>query len=193
MKDLREMTSKELKEMAKGMKISNWWNLKKEILIKKIEEAQNMSEEEKQKIADQKTKEDELFEHYQHNWRKYGPTNNWTDFLKKYKSGKITLIEDKLSDINDEEKEHQSEETIIEESQVESEEVSEESKQKPKTKNKKPNLKLTELTYNGETKSIREWAKELEMPWPTLYDRVNRNGWTTEEAIEIPLGGRRKK
>lgn len=84
-------------------------------------------------------------------------------------------------------------ETITEEPQTESEEVSEEPKEKPKARNKKPNLKLTELTYNGETKSIREWAKELEMPWPTLYDRVNRNGWTVEEAIEIPLGGRRKK
>lgn len=84
-------------------------------------------------------------------------------------------------------------ETITEEPQTESEEVSEEPKEKHKARNKKPNLKLTELTYNGETKSIREWAKELEMPWPTLYDRVNRNGWTVEEAIEIPLGGRRKK
>jgi predicted RNase H-like nuclease (RuvC/YqgF family) len=84
-------------------------------------------------------------------------------------------------------------ETITEEPQTESEEVSEEPKEKHKARNKKPNLKLTELTYDGETKSIREWAKELEMPWPTLYDRVNRNGWTVEEAIEIPLGGRRKK
>ena len=84
-------------------------------------------------------------------------------------------------------------ETITEGLQTESEEVSEEPKGKPKARNKKPNLKLTELTYNGETKSIREWAKELEMPWPTLYDRVNRNGWTVEEAIEIPLGGRRSR
>lgn len=83
--------------------------------------------------------------------------------------------------------------TVIEEHQTESEEVSEEPKEKPKARNKKPNLKLTELTYNGETKSIREWAEELKMPWPTLYDRVNRNGWTVEEAIEIPLGGRRSR
>lgn len=60
-------------------------------------------------------------------------------------------------------------------------------------KTKKPNLKIHELTYDGRTQTIREWAKELEMPWPTLYDRVNRNGWTTEEALTIPLGGRRKK
>lgn len=67
------------------------------------------------------------------------------------------------------------------------------SEDKPATTTKRTNLKLDKLTYNGETKSIREWANELEMPWPTLYDRVNRNGWTVEEAIEIPLGQRRKK
>lgn len=38
MKNLNEMTVTELKKMAKEMKISNWWNLKKEVLIKKIEE-----------------------------------------------------------------------------------------------------------------------------------------------------------
>lgn len=58
---------------------------------------------------------------------------------------------------------------------------------------KKPNLKLHELTFNGKTQTIREWAKELEMPWPTLYDRVNRNNWTVEEALTTPLGGRRPK
>lgn len=68
-----------------------------------------------------------------------------------------------------------------------------EAKQNIKTNTKRANLKLTELTYKGETKSIREWANELEMPWPTLYDRVNRNGWSVEDAIEIPLGGRRPR
>lgn len=58
---------------------------------------------------------------------------------------------------------------------------------------KKPNLKIHDLTFNDKTQSIREWAAELEMPWPTLYDRINRNGWTVEEALTIPLGGRRKK
>ena len=58
---------------------------------------------------------------------------------------------------------------------------------------KKTNLKLKELTYKGETKSIKEWAAEINMPWPTLYDRVNRNGWPVEKAIETPLGQRRPK
>lgn len=108
MKDLREMSSKELKELSKELHVSNWWNLKKSVMIEEIEKRMTPPEPEK-------------------------PTK------------------------------------------------------------KKTNLKLSELTYKGETKSIREWAAELEMPWPTLYDRVNRNGWSVEEAIEIPLGGRRKK
>ena len=63
--------------------------------------------------------------------------------------------------------------------------------QKPQIK--KPNLKLHELTYAGKTQTIREWANELNMPWATLYDRVNRNGWTVEEALCTPLGERRKR
>ena len=58
---------------------------------------------------------------------------------------------------------------------------------------KRANLKLTELTYKGKTQSIKEWAAELNMPWPTLYDRVNRNGWPVDLAIETPLGQRRPK
>lgn len=63
----------------------------------------------------------------------------------------------------------------------------------PEAKTKKPNLKIHDLTFEGKTQSIRKWAEELEMPWPTLYDRINRNGWTVEEALTIPLGGRRTK
>ena len=42
MKNLNEMTSKELKEMAKGLKVANWWNLKKSELIAGIEAISNM-------------------------------------------------------------------------------------------------------------------------------------------------------
>lgn len=66
-------------------------------------------------------------------------------------------------------------------------------KENTKAEPKRANKKLTELTYNGETKSIREWAEEINMPWPTLYDRVNRNNWSVEDAIETPLGQRRPK
>lgn len=76
--------------------------------------------------------------------------------------------------------------------EAENEEASESDSEAPR-KAKKPSLKIKELTFDGKTQSIRAWANELEMPWPTLYDRINRNGWTVEEALTIPLGGRRKK
>lgn len=66
--------------------------------------------------------------------------------------------------------------------------------EEPKAKEiKKPNLRIKEITYKGKTQSIKAWADEINIPQPTLYDRINRNGWTVEEAIEIPLGERRKK
>ena len=91
MKDLREMTSKELKEIAKEMKISNWWNLKKAVLIEKIEEVQNMSDEEKQAIADQKAKEDAAIKEYTKNWSKYTKRYNVLEFIEKWRSGEIVL------------------------------------------------------------------------------------------------------
>lgn len=160
MKDLREMTSKELKEMAKVLHISNWWNLKKEVLIRKIEEKQ----------AEEQIEETETVEE---------PTTNVVPMRSARRRRAAQVAEE--------------EETPSEAPISTTETTSEETKENAKPKHKKPNLKLTELTYNGETKSIRAWAAEINMPWPTLYDRVNRNGWTVEDAIEIPLGQRRPR
>lgn len=115
MKDLREMTSKELKEMAKEMKISNWWNLKKEVLIAKIEERQNMSEEEKQAIADQRAEEDAAIEKYTKNWRHYTKTYNPLEFIEKWRKGEIVFEDEEpveaQPEASKEEKEDQPEET----------------------------------------------------------------------------------
>ena len=46
------------------------------------------------------------------------------------------------------------------------------------------------LTFNGETHCISEWAEQLGMSCKALHSRI-RNGWTTEEALTIPDGGRR--
>jgi hypothetical protein len=110
--------------------------------------------------------------------------------------GKAALIT-ALSEIDNNANDREPEPEIVE--IQEPVEVEETSVVKPETpveeskKIKKPNLKIHDLTFNDKTQSIREWAAELEMPWPTLYDRINRNGWTVEEALTIPLGGRRKK
>ena len=39
------------------------------------------------------------------------------------------------------------------------------------------------LTYNGETKIIADWAKEVDVPQSTLYRR-KQDGWSDREVIE---------
>jgi hypothetical protein len=43
------------------------------------------------------------------------------------------------------------------------------------------------LTFNGETLCIAEWAERLGIRDGTLRERINR-GWTTLDAITIPIG-----
>lgn len=57
----------------------------------------------------------------------------------------------------------------------------------------KPSAGIKELTFNGKTQSIAAWADEVGLQRPALYDRINRQGWSVEEALTIPAGGRRKK
>ena len=54
MKNINEMTSKELKEMAKELKVKNWWTLKKAELIAEITAVQNAQNEpeEVEEVAD---------------------------------------------------------------------------------------------------------------------------------------------
>lgn len=125
--------------------------------------------------------------------KELGKANHIKNWWNLSKAALITA----LSEIDGNANNHESEPEIVEIQEiieveetpiVEPEILVEESK-----KIKKPNLKIHDLTFNDKTQSIRDWAAELEMPWPTLYDRINRNGWTVEEALTIPLGGRRKK
>lgn len=57
----------------------------------------------------------------------------------------------------------------------------------------KPSAGIKEITFNGKTQSIAAWADELGLKRPALYDRINRQGWSIEEALTTPAGGRRKK
>lgn len=42
------------------------------------------------------------------------------------------------------------------------------------------------LEYNGERKTVTEWAKIVGIKWQTIAARVHR-GWTDEEALTIPV------
>lgn len=48
------------------------------------------------------------------------------------------------------------------------------------------------LTYRGETKSLSEWAKDLSCDPARVYRRLQA-GWSSEEALLLPKGSRRKK
>lgn len=202
MKNLNEMTSKELKEIAKKLHISNWWNMKKEDLIKKIEEARAAESTEApdepqtaEEIEEVISIEEQAACEYARNWSTY--TRKWLskdNFLKEVAAGNITIDESGKIEVIAEDlkpKAAKAEEKPVEAKPVEA--PKEKAEKKEKKEAKKPNLKIKEITYKGETKSIREWADEIGMPWPTLYDRINRNGWTVEDAIETPLGQRRPR
>lgn len=39
------------------------------------------------------------------------------------------------------------------------------------------------ITYNGETRTLREWANILNINYSTLISRIDTYGWTVEEAF----------
>lgn len=47
------------------------------------------------------------------------------------------------------------------------------------------------ITYNGETKCITEWAEVLNIPFPTLFQRIYR-GWKIDDIISKPNGYKNK-
>ncbi len=48
------------------------------------------------------------------------------------------------------------------------------------------NRHAVRVEYNGETKCLREWAREYNIPYLTFYNRY-RNGWSMEQALTTPV------
>lgn len=176
MKNLNEMTVKELKEIAKDMHISNWWNLKKSVLIEKIEAAQALSEEEKQAIADQKAKEDAAIAEYTKNWNKYTKRYNITEFLEKWKSGEIVLE-------SEAQEEHEVEEIQEEEKPAEQPVIEEKVEEKPEKKSKKKSVEEVEPFVYTDTdgeeyedydigEMISKWSEEKKAAFTKWFNEV---------------------
>lgn len=91
MKNLKEMTSKELKAMAKELCVKNWWNLNKETLVTEIEKLQNASDEDQAAAKKYEEKEKAAVAEYTKNWKKYTKRYNVSEFLEKWRSGEIVL------------------------------------------------------------------------------------------------------
>lgn len=121
--NIENMTAKELKEMAKELKVKNWWNLKKAELIAAIQEAQDESED-AEEVAD---------------------------------------------------------EEVIAESEETTQDEPETVEEKPA---KKPRGKMIE--YNGESKNLNQWAKELGLSGQTLFARIYISNWPIEKAFTTP-------
>ena len=50
------------------------------------------------------------------------------------------------------------------------------------------------ITANGETKTMAEWAEETGISSDVIKDRLNKLGWSEQEAVTIPtmrMGGKR--
>lgn len=47
------------------------------------------------------------------------------------------------------------------------------------------------ITYKHKTKTLSEWSRIVNIPQDTLYDRINREGWSIERAFTNPV--RKKK
>lgn len=44
------------------------------------------------------------------------------------------------------------------------------------------------LTLDGKTQTMAEWSREVGIPYSTLKRRINNYGWTTRNALTIPVG-----
>ena len=49
------------------------------------------------------------------------------------------------------------------------------------------------IEYKGQTLTLQQWAEKLRINKTTLWNRLNALGWSVEEALETPVGHRRKK
>lgn len=184
MKNLREMKVTELKEMAKEMRISNWWNLKKEKLIEKIEEKQNRSDEEKAAEAKQREEEERLLDIYDKNWSSYGPKYDPIDFLNKVKSGEIIL-----EDEEPKAKEDQQPELVPMPGIDKFADFKKEHEETSATVLTPKRGALIE--YDGRSQNICAWGEELGISPNTLYGRLYKMGWSVERAFTTP--GKKKK
>lgn len=59
---------------------------------------------------------------------------------------------------------------------------------KEQQRNRRNNARIT---YNGETLPLSEWCERLGIKIQTVWDRINKLGWSVKEAFETPVNGRR--
>lgn len=48
------------------------------------------------------------------------------------------------------------------------------------------------ITFNGATKTLTEWCEVLNLPRDPIYTRLNKLGWSVEQALTTPIKVYRK-
>ena len=48
------------------------------------------------------------------------------------------------------------------------------------------------ITYNSQTHTLSEWSRIVDIPYSTIYSRIYRLNWSIEDALTVPLGGKKK-
>lgn len=48
------------------------------------------------------------------------------------------------------------------------------------------------ITYNGETKTLKQWSEKIGISWFTLYERLKR-GWSVEKVLSTPQMRKRRQ
>ncbi|KKM98992.1 hypothetical protein LCGC14_1152420 [marine sediment metagenome] len=48
------------------------------------------------------------------------------------------------------------------------------------------------ITHKKKTQCLIEWAEETKIPYPTLWQRIFKLGWSIEKALTIPVQKRKK-
>lgn len=166
--NMEKKSTKELKVIAKELRVKGWWDMKKADLIKAIEEKQQMTPEEQQAEAEQKALEYKAMAAYDKAWYKYTERYDPIQFIEDFRSGKIKI------DFEDEKPE-------AKEDQKPEPEVKEETPaEQPKPK------RGALIEYDGRSQNICAWGKELGISPNTLYGRIYKMGWTVERAFTTP-------
>lgn len=198
MKDLKEMTSKELKEVAKGMGVKNWWNLKKSELIIEIEKLQNSSDEEKAAAIENEEREKAAVNEYTKNWKKYTKRYNVGEFLEGWRSGKIVLESEETENVEEVEETEEIEEVQSEQLEdAESDNIQDEPQAQNNISEEQPTEKPTPkrgalIEFDGKAQNICAWGEELGISPNTLYGRIYKMGWSVEKAFTTPSRGSKK-
>lgn len=49
------------------------------------------------------------------------------------------------------------------------------------------------ITMDGETKTLTQWCEQYDAPYQRTLQRIRRDGWSVEDALFVPKGGKRKE